>query len=291
MLKINSPDLYIKMMSGSITIPYLKKLLPMLPPNTMGYYYLSNPDFSLRETHYVVLSIMNNQIHKDEIESLGASFDLHWVKQNKKTIFIPTDILQWLGTCKFDVDIHSLIKNTHGSCAFAFESNGLYHNNQVFPFIYGGIESDFFFLRKMPDSEIWDSQRLSVCFNTDGGEEFIGDAHKADISNIKARQCISIIVAVESYIKAFPESLRSGPPRPSERIECASQFYLTRPRDQKIIGSHGSPCAHWRRGHFRELRDDRFKKNNDGSNRIVFVHDCIVSQKGQEIYTVEDPKA
>lgn len=97
-------------------------------------------------------------------------------------------------------------------------------------------------------------------------------------------------MSVLIYVSAFPETLHEGPPKGIERIINTKQFTIALNDKLKAESAHGTPCAHWRRGHFRELRDDRFKRNDDGTNRIVFVHDCIVAQKDQEIYTVEDPE-
>jgi len=42
------------------------------------------------------------------------------------------------------------------------------------------------------------------------------------------------------------------------------------------MSTHKSPEMHWRTFHFRALRDSRYKRNKNGSIRIVFVHDTIV---------------
>lgn len=42
-------------------------------------------------------------------------------------------------------------------------------------------------------------------------------------------------------------------------------------------GHHASPDGHWRRGHMRVLRDNRFLRNEDGSMKSIWVRPCLVN--------------
>lgn len=50
-------------------------------------------------------------------------------------------------------------------------------------------------------------------------------------------------------------------------------------------GSHASPQTHWRKMHLRTLRDEKFKRNPDGSIRAVWVKASIVNPSEEETRT------
>jgi hypothetical protein len=50
-------------------------------------------------------------------------------------------------------------------------------------------------------------------------------------------------------------------------------------------GTHMSPRTHWRKLHMRSLRDDRFKRNPDGSVRVIWIRPAIINQNDKEVIT------
>jgi len=49
-------------------------------------------------------------------------------------------------------------------------------------------------------------------------------------------------------------------------------------------GHHASPEAHWRRGHMRALRDERFKRDDGGGIRVIWVRPTkINAEKGEDV--------
>lgn len=47
-------------------------------------------------------------------------------------------------------------------------------------------------------------------------------------------------------------------------------------------GTHASPKAHWRKFHMRSLRDKRYKRNPDGSVRVIFVKPALIGASDDE---------
>lgn len=92
-----------------------------------------------------------------------------------------------------------------------------------------------------------------------------------------------VAVGLSIYMKAFPNALRDGFPIDMKdrdiRISTTnSPFILTLDKSiQTSSGTHSSPVMHWRKGHFKTLRHERFRRNPDGSYKIIYVHDAIVN--------------
>jgi hypothetical protein len=123
------------------------------------------------------------------------------------------------------------------------------------------------FLNKDLDDFLGNNKDLSM-------DEQDGQVTDDRISEQKAylRLCLGICV----YIKAFPENLIKGIPENSETIGINSARY-----NRTIMLDHefrSSPVAHWRKWHFRTLRHEKFKRNQDGSEKIIFVRDAIVGK-------------
>lgn len=100
-----------------------------------------------------------------------------------------------------------------------------------------------------------------------------------------------ICMYVRVYCDAFPEAMVPGPPMEKYRgrnkpMRISGRCLRIRPVKQ-ITADRSGPVPHFRHGHFRQLRDERFHKNPDGSNRTVFVKASIVKGKVKEVYTVE----
>lgn len=107
-----------------------------------------------------------------------------------------------------------------------------------------------------------------------------------------ARSYATITASLASliYVSAFPEALHEGPPKEFKQSAKRSQTIVAVDKICVRHNEHGSPCTHWRRGHFRTLRAERFSRNEDGSPRVIFVHDMLVARKGQNVHTIQDPE-
>jgi len=83
------------------------------------------------------------------------------------------------------------------------------------------------------------------------------------------------------YMRVFPEAVREGWPEGARNREMrhwqnagirVRRTLVTVPR------LRGEVSPHRRRGHFRHLRDERFKRNPDGSIRVIYVEETVVGR-------------
>jgi len=96
-----------------------------------------------------------------------------------------------------------------------------------------------------------------------------------------------IAVASLLYEECFPECVIQGPPEyikhPSHHKYKSQQHLAISP---KILqsGSHASPKAHFRSGHFRVLKSEKFKNKRF---QVVFVSQTFVKGKAETILSPE----
>jgi hypothetical protein len=100
-----------------------------------------------------------------------------------------------------------------------------------------------------------------------------------------------LVAGLGMYIGAFPDMMRHGPPQdlkhPSmhKYVEQATIGISPRVVNPHQGGTHASPDAHYRKGHFRVLRSAVFIKKRYQS---VWVHEAFV--KGSRVETVLAPE-
>lgn len=102
------------------------------------------------------------------------------------------------------------------------------------------------------------------------------------ISPFEAKAMASVVafsVNLKLYIDAFPDCVLEGPPKQGE---LARRVQTIRAVGRVAEIMRDSPEAHWRSGHFRVLRDERFKRAADGSIRTVYVNPCVVATAGEK---------
>lgn len=103
----------------------------------------------------------------------------------------------------------------------------------------------------------------------------IDDAHRI---NVALRACLGLCV----YASAFPDAIQEGLPGQWKFKQVGFPQTLSRNNVFNLLApktTHKTPEMHWRTFHFRSLRDKKFKRNKDGSVRIIFVRDTIVGGK------------
>lgn len=90
---------------------------------------------------------------------------------------------------------------------------------------------------------------------------------------------VRLCAAVAVYAAAFPDYIRDGLPDDVKAPELHKPRIL-RAAPQILEGAtRTSVSMHIRAGHFRCLRDERYKRNDDGTAKIVFVRQSIVAGK------------
>lgn len=90
------------------------------------------------------------------------------------------------------------------------------------------------------------------------------------------------------YLIAFPESLREGAP-PDAPVRDLKRLGLNGSTGRTMHAqgtSRGATREHYRSAHFRELRSEKYKRDDNGNVRIVPVGGCIVGKS--QAHTADD---
>jgi hypothetical protein len=97
-----------------------------------------------------------------------------------------------------------------------------------------------------------------------------------------------LIVGLGMYINCFPETVKDGFP---DDLKHPSHHQYNDPKTIGIAeavcfgGTHDSPMAHFRRGHFRVLRSEKFKNKRF---QAVFVRETFVNGKAKTVLSPEE---
>ena len=98
----------------------------------------------------------------------------------------------------------------------------------------------------------------------------------------------NLVYGLGLYLKCFPECLVQGVPEdlkhPSHHVHFLSYSINLSPKVRAHNGTHASPCGHFRRGHFRVLNSEWYKKKR---HQVVFIDETFVNGKA---YTVLSPE-
>ena len=89
------------------------------------------------------------------------------------------------------------------------------------------------------------------------------------------RLCLAAVV----YSLCFPDYIRDGLPYLVKAPDIRSPRILTAAPEILEGATRTSVSMHIRAGHFRCLRDERYKRNEDGTPKIVFVRQTVVAGK------------
>lgn len=100
-----------------------------------------------------------------------------------------------------------------------------------------------------------------------------------------------LIIGIGMYCSCFPEAVKDGPPEdlkhPSHhQYESVKTIGIS--HQITLSGTHDSPVAHFRRGHFRVLRSDKFKHKRF---QAVFVRETFVNGKAKTVLAPEEVTA
>jgi hypothetical protein len=91
-----------------------------------------------------------------------------------------------------------------------------------------------------------------------------------------------------AYMSAFPELVKPGLP---ENMKLRDKKMM--PKNSRTIQMHpvirDSPAAHYRSHHFRTLADPRYRRDEQGNVRVVWVRPALVGGK-RESFTAEAPE-
>jgi hypothetical protein len=101
---------------------------------------------------------------------------------------------------------------------------------------------------------------------------------------------VKLIVGLALYLSAFPETLKDGLPddlkHPSHHAHN-NAFTVAISEKVRAVGTHNSPMPHFRVGHFRVLRSEKFTNKRF---QAVFVHGTFVKGKAATVLSPEQTK-
>lgn len=128
---------------------------------------------------------------------------------------------------------------------------------------------------------VFEKERMVISFSSHS-KEIIGGImllEDKEISFHGTDWYAKLIVGLGMYIGCFPEAVKDGPPEdikhPAMHSHKNSITVSVSPKVQQAH-EHGSPTPHFRRGHFRILRSDKFTNKRFQS---VFVREAFVAGK------------
>lgn len=207
----------------------------------------------------------------------------------KSTHFFLSDIgfCDWLVSCVPHLELHHamVVKEfLHaGSGCLHFPSNSK-RTSMAFDMISNGILDG-----RKPKEFTENNDGMIVMMWSCGNSEdlFAGFAPLNETGNISplGMWYAKLVVGLGMYMQCFPEAVKSGPPsdlkHPSHHKYETS---LTIESSPKIYGTHDSPIAHFRRGHFRVLASERFTHKRF---QTVFVRETFVAGTSKTVLSPE----
>lgn len=98
---------------------------------------------------------------------------------------------------------------------------------------------------------------------------------------IYLKLCYSLCILLSNFEGCLRDGLPSGRMIDLPKVFKAQTLSLPRKYAERI-----GPQTHWRECCFRSLKHERFKRNPDGSVRVVFVRSTIVGGKSENVKTV-----
>ena len=134
-----------------------------------------------------------------------------------------------------------------------------------------------------------------------GGIDFsVAVEERADLLTDESKSwgntLLRLCAAVSVYVRAFPQAYRSGLPEGMEGKTSSVRSLLTKPmkvgvyssKHKRVLkraevkrafgNSRSKRIAHWRQGHFRTLSHEKYQRNPDGSERVIFIQGSVVNK-------------
>ena len=263
--------------------------------------------------------------HIDEVGSVphqSTDLEYRWWKLNKPTYFIDTkDLAHKMYLIGNDIK-HNEINLPKHVISFAFPEGTIIDGVKLQPCLFGKFRltqewdertHPLSIMQRHPFPDLTD--RLCIEISAPNGSQTLftmksdSDIEEAlrlgfhvtsemdqPLTNDEThlmRVLLKICLGFSAYMRAFPDCVHEGFPNSMKlrdlRHHVAGGFdgsnscsVVTHPR------LRGEVSPHWRQSHFRHLRDQRFKRDENGDVRIVFVSESVVRGKGRDINAVEE---
>jgi hypothetical protein len=236
----------------------------------------------------------------DGIDALArvAVTEMHHFDSGRKVLFVPDEsLLIALYESCLTVDFASLKSNSDEVYAFAPHIGLVLDELEIKPFIFStdmALDGSIMLNvtcngdKDNPIADIFEDEYKELV-----GKRFPLTKHHKGETFTSLSVYLKLATSLFVYMRAFPECVKPGIPSDMSITEMVhggpknkrTGFTITAPIDRAT-----GTTLHLRRGHFRSLHDQRFKRNEDGSIKIVWVRDTVVGGK-IDPYTVEDVSA
>lgn len=123
-----------------------------------------------------------------------------------------------------------------------------------------------------------------TCFYGRYGENFIannvnldGVIHSNPNTDLYINVMTKLSVGAMIYAEAFPDCVKDGLPENVNPFSATTSKILTTHPKLIHTAQRGCVSPHLRAGHWRYLHDSRFRHEEDGSPRIIFVRSTVVA--------------
>jgi len=230
------------------------------------------------------VALYEEQCKLDRSFSMCFAWERVFRMKGSKTIFIKDATLpEVLYKSKLKVSFASMVEK---DILFSYSpvSGQKINGHEIFPFIFSATTSTI-----RPFLSIVMDMRASG--NTCAGiaEEIYETGINNDGLCEETRVHFKLGVSILCYMQAFPECVVPGIPSDmsiKEMMHGGQKNKRTGFTIKAPIDIATGRALHLRRGHFRSLHDERFKRADDGSIKIVWVRESVVGGK-IDPYTVE----
>lgn len=228
---------------------------------------------------------------------VGLIAESNWINMGKPVWFVSDDVVDLIFNSRFDVSL-SDIENTKDMIV------AISTRTSIPPFLVSYLST---FSRFSNGSPVIEGKAFMVCFVDNCGElTFAYTGPDTDMDDFLNQEGVyangfkqdkaalskmaKLWFGLQCYIRAFPECVHDGFPKEMKLKESKehkdTSHQITISLSRKVShNEHGQRVTHWRKGHFRSLRDERYKRNEDGTVKIVWVRDCIVGRG--EVKTID----
>lgn len=256
-------------------------------------------DYALKNFQRVFDQHRRNGISEREILNMsvgayaGVKIDLDWAKQGRPSFYLTKEALGLIEGAKFDdagiseaivgrwpFDFTCLSVITTDCNKYTSTLIGLFSEANATKIVAIGNDNG------QGRAMLLSSYDQDSIFKMLIDEDVIKSEMLMQTANEQIRNGFRLALRLGVYLQAFPDSIRPGFPDGMSNYEQKQQNTANAFRIGLPAKYHNSPVSHWRSGHFRRLLDEKFKRDDEGRARIIYVNPCLVGEK-VDPYTVE----
>ena len=274
---------------------------PMLNQYKKACRGLKNPKINPND-HYAVLNgLAKESLHLGDIATyLNCEMEKLLLADNTPCLFVENrEIVRFIWESRYDQELAYLAADTKTTwsglprmningvdtipCAFGcidyFKDSKLIPNENKRQVLLTTWAFNECFCKNTPLNSrlVWRMLQHPEDFESYTAAPFDGHWTTKDhtLLNTLFRICLGVMV----YAKAFPDYIISGLPR-MVSIGMPSRANILTAAPEILEGAtRTSVSMHIRAGHFKTLQHERFKRNEDGTPKVIFVRQTVVAGK------------